>query len=169
MNRWIPAAAALLGYAPTLGHADEPARAARPAVEAFLLTGDESRNPGDPGTAKLTTVLSLYSLSAASLAVGTVFGAQALSARSDANDFRAEQPRGFCADPVADACVRYEQMRADQNALARSAGLFIGTGALLFIGGAAAAHLWPNEAPRAVAVVPSLAPGEVALLLRAPL
>jgi hypothetical protein len=158
--------AAMLLAAPAPAWAEEPSEPpARPAVEAFLFAGDEVRNPGDPGTAKLITLMSLYSLSAGSLALGTVFGFQALTQKSNTDDFRDAQPRGFCVDPTAPACVEYDDLRSSQNASARTSGIFLGMGALFFVGGAVTAQLWPNSKTE-IAVVPFVSPGEGGLVLR---
>jgi hypothetical protein len=135
------AAAATLGAAPA--RAQSASLTASPSWSDRLFVGT---SPGEPSSAKLVTISSLYALSAVSLGTATYFGIASVSKQSQADSVRDASPSGFCAYGGA-ACDRYAALRSDQNAAAHRAWFLVGSSALLLLSAGLTAELWPNQPP----------------------
>lgn len=104
-------------------------------------------SPGEVSTAKVVTIGSLYTLSAASFGLGVVNLLRAGSQRADADAYKVTQPAGFCVDLSSAACARYHDLHSEADTT-RTIGLgLLGLGGLFALGGALTAELWQNDLP----------------------
>jgi len=109
-------------------------------------------SPGEVPTAKVATIGSMYTLSAASVGLGIVNLLRAGGQRDDAEAYKLSQPAGFCADLSSAACSRYHALHSEADTT-RTIGIgLLGLGGLLALGGALTAELWTNDVPVTPAV-----------------
>ncbi len=146
----VALSAAIILLAPRV-RADEPAP--KLAWSDRLLKGT---SPGDPSSAKVATVASLYVLSAASLAGGVVFTFKGVSSGDDAEEFARKQPANFCSDRGSSECTTYLDYRRDSSSAYLTGEALFGASALFLLSGALTAEFWSN---RPVTFAADFAPG----------
>jgi hypothetical protein len=108
-------------------------------------------SPGEPSTAKMATVWTLYGFSAASLAGGILFTLKGMDAGTQADEFARSQLDGFCADRGSPGCVDYLEQRRDESNQLLLGGALLGASAVFVLSAALTAELWSNRAPVQIA------------------
>jgi hypothetical protein len=145
---------------------EPPPREKRSASFSDRFFSGSSANPGEPSSLKVVSIGTLYGLSILSLGGAGYFAIQSFDAKSDADDLRDDQPEGSCVGYASEACEDYAKLRRDQRDDAFAAYIFFAGGALLGLGGALAAELWPNVVADSLSISAAAAPHAAALTIR---
>jgi hypothetical protein len=127
--------------------AGPPARPAaapeeRPAGPASAEPPRES--PRSSSKARTIVPVVLGSAAIVAVGIGVVFGLESQSHESDATDFRATHPAGFCFDRAGSACTQYQSLLDSQQQATNIERVAFVAGGVLAVGAVATWALWPR-------------------------